>query len=191
MPRDFRENEKARSSVRWSLSSFCTFLSFPSFIRSSLFLDETRTTLSSLSLFCLLSNITREHEREKEVIMMDSAVVLEKRIRRGRGTRTVRVTRQRRGGVMLTVMMTLPSFLVFALVFVRSRVIRPMDREASVRKYQARLTSHHRRQRVHVRLVRRVPSNRVLPTEKAIEKRYGCSACDLAKGGETEKCRGT
>ena len=33
-----------------------------------------------------------------------------------------------------------------------------------MRKYQARLTSHHRRQRVHVRLVRRVPSNRVLPT---------------------------
>ena len=35
------------------------------------------------------------------------------------------------------------------------------------------------------------PPTGCCPPEKAIEKRYGCSACDLAKGGETEKCCGT
>ena len=35
------------------------------------------------------------------------------------------------------------------------------------------------------------PPTGCCPPEKAIEKRFGCSACDLAKGGETEKCCGT
>jgi hypothetical protein len=105
------------------LSSFCTFLSFPSFIRSSLFLDETRTTFSlslSLSLSSVFCQTLRENTRERERGDCDGIPWCwksgfdEDEDEDCKGDET----KERRGDVDHDD--DAPSFLVFALVFVRS-----------------------------------------------------------------------
>ncbi|CAL6398920.1 unnamed protein product [Bathycoccus prasinos] len=106
-------------------------------------------------------------------------------------TRTVRVTRQRRGGVMLTMMMTL--LLSSSSLWCLSAVaIRPMDEEkrqcVNTKQGLHHITDDNGYTCDWFDVF---PPTGCCPPEKAIEKRYGCSACDLAKGGETEKCCGT
>ncbi|CAL6398136.1 unnamed protein product [Bathycoccus prasinos] len=106
-------------------------------------------------------------------------------------TRTLRVTRQRRGGVMLTVMMTL--LLSSSSLWCLSAVaIRPMDEEkrqcVNTKQGLHHITDDNGYTCDWFDVF---PPTGCCPPEKAIEKRYGCSACDLAKGGETEKCCGT
>ena len=192
MPQISRERESAL---------FCAVVfvlvlnvSLVSFVLSFLSLSRrNENNFVSLSLFCLLSNVTRTREREKEVIAMG--------FRRGVGkadwtrtrTRTVRVTRQRRGGVMLTMMMFAMLLLSSSSLWCLSAVaIRPMDEEkrqcVNTKQGLHHITDDNGYTCDWFDVF---PPTGCCPPEKAIEKRYGCSACDLAKGGETEKCCGT
>ena len=146
----------------------------------------------SLSLLSSVKRYARTREREKEVIAMG--------FRRGVGkadstrtrTRTVRVTRQRRGGVMLTVMMTTLLLSSSSLWCLSAVAIRPMDDEkrqcVNTKQGLHHITDDNGYTCDWFDVF---PPTGCCPPEKAIEKRYGCSACDLAKGGETEKCCGT
>ena len=189
MPQISRERESALCAVVFVL---VLNVSLVSFVLSFLSLSRrNENNFVSLSLFCLLSNVTRTREREKEVIAMG--------FRRGVGkadwtrtrTRNLRVTRQRRGGVMLTVMMTL--LLSSSSLWCLSAVaIRPMDEEkrqcVNTKQGLHHITDDNGYTCDWFDVF---PPTGCCPPEKAIEKRYGCSACDLAKGGETEKCCGT
>ena len=147
----------------------------------------------SLSLLSSVKRYARTREREKEVIAMG--------FRRGVGkadwtrtrTRTLRVTRQRSGGVMLTMMMFAMLLLSSSSLWCLSAVaIRPMDEEkrqcVNTKQGLHHITDDNGYTCDWFDVF---PPTGCCPPEKAIEKRYGCSACDLAKGGETEKCCGT
>ena len=195
-----RERERALFAVVFVLVLNVSLVSFLSpFFRSSLFLNETRTTLSlSLSLsslFSLLSSVTRsENTREREVIVMG--------FRRGVGkadstrtrTRTSLATRQRRGGVVVMVILTMMTLLLSSssLWCLSAVAIRPMDDEkrqcVNTKQGLHHITDDNGYTCDWFDVF---PPTGCCPPEKAIEKRYGCSACDLAKGGETEKCCGT
>ena len=192
-PQISRERESALCAVVFVL---VLNVSLVSFVLSFLSLSRrNENNFVSLSLFCLLSNVTRTREREKEVIAMG--------FRRGVGkadwtrtrtrTRTVRVTRQRRGGVMLTMMMFAMLLLSSSSLWCLSAVaIRPMDEEkrqcVNTKQGLHHITDDNGYTCDWFDVF---PPTGCCPPEKAIEKRYGCSACDLAKGGETEKCCGT
>lgn len=161
-----------------------------SFVPLSFSTKREQLCLSLSSVFC---QTLRAHEREKEVIAMG--------FRRGVGkadstrtrTRTLRVTRQRRGGVMLTMMMFAMLLLSSSSLWCLSAVaIRPMDDEkrqcVNTKQGLHHITDDNGYTCDWFDVF---PPTGCCPPEKAIEKRYGCSACDLAKGGETEKCCGT
>jgi hypothetical protein len=190
MPQISRERESALfCAVVFVLVLHVSLVSFVlSFLSLSQRNENNFVSLSLSSVFC---QTLREHEREKEVIVMG--------FRRGVGkadstrtrTRTLRVTRQRRGGVMLTMMMTL--LLSSSSLWCLSAVaIRPMDEEkrqcVNTKQGLHHITDDNGYTCDWFDVF---PPTGCCPPEKAIEKRYGCSACDLAKGGETEKCCGT
>lgn len=187
MPQISRERESALCAVVFVL---VLNVSLVSFVLSFLSLSRrNENNFVSLSLFCLLSNVTRTREREKEVIAMG--------FRRGVGkadsTRTLRATRRRRGGVMLTIMMFAMLLLSSSSLWCLSAVaIRPMDDEkrqcVNTKQGLHHITDDNGYTCDWFDVF---PPTGCCPPEKAIEKRYGCSACDLAKGGETEKCCGT
>ena len=118
MPQIKKERERALFAVVFVLVLNVSLVSFLSpFFRSSLFLNETRTTLS-LSLFCLLSNVTSTRERERG----DCDGIPPWCWKSGfdedfKGDET----KERRGDVDHDDVRDAPSFLVVALVFVRSR----------------------------------------------------------------------
>lgn len=192
MPQISRERESALFCA--VVFVLVLHVSLVSFVHSFLSLsrrNENNFVSLSLSLLSSVKRYARTREREKEVIAMG--------FRRGVGkadstrtrTRTVRVTRQRRGGVMLTVMMTL--LLSSSSLWCLSAVaIRPMDDEkrqcVNTKQGLHHITDDNGYTCDWFDVF---PPTGCCPPEKAIEKRYGCSACDLAKGGETEKCCGT
>ena len=169
---------------------------FSRFLRSFVplsFSTKREQLYLSRSLLSSVKRYARTREREKEVIAMG--------FRRGVGkadwtrtrTRTVRVTRQRRGGVMLTMMMFAMLLLSSSSLWCLSAVaIRPMDEEkrqcVNTKQGLHHITDDNGYTCDWFDVF---PPTGCCPPEKAIEKRYGCSACDLAKGGETEKCCGT
>lgn len=190
MPQISRERESALfCAVVFVLVLHVSLVSFVhSFLSLSRRNENNFVSLSLSSIFC---QTLREHEREKEVVAMG--------FRRGVGkadwtrtrTRTLRVTRQRRGEVMLTMMMTL--LLSSSSLWCLSAVaIRPMDDEkrqcVNTKQGLHHITDDNGYTCDWFDVF---PPTGCCPPEKAIEKRYGCSACDLAKGGETEKCCGT
>jgi len=192
MPQISRERESALFCA--VVFVLVLHVSLVSFVHSFLSLsqrNENNFVSLSLSLLSSVKRYARTREREKEVIAMG--------FRRGVGkadstrtrTRTVRVTRQRRGGVMLTMMMTL--LLSSSSLWCLSAVaIRPMDEEkrqcVNTKQGLHHITDDNGYTCDWFDVF---PPTGCCPPEKAIEKRYGCSACDLAKGGETEKCCGT
>ena len=193
MPQISRERESALCAVVFVLVLNVSLVSFVlSFLSLSRRNENNFVSLSLSSVFC---QTLRAHEREKEVIAMG--------FRRGVGkadwtrtrtrTRTVRVTRQRRGGVMLTMMMFAMLLLSSSSLWCLSAVaIRPMDEEkrqcVNTKQGLHHITDDNGYTCDWFDVF---PPTGCCPPEKAIEKRYGCSACDLAKGGETEKCCGT
>ena len=192
MPQISRERESALFCA--VVFVLVLHVSLVSFVHSFLSLsrrNENNFVSLSLSLLSSVKRYARTREREKEVIAMG--------FRRGVGkadstrtrTRTLRVTRQRRGGVMLTMMMTL--LLSSSSLWCLSAVaIRPMDDEkrqcVNTKQGLHHITDDNGYTCDWFDVF---PPTGCCPPEKAIEKRYGCSACDLAKGGETEKCCGT
>lgn len=122
MPQISRERESAL---------FCAVVfvlvlnvSLVSFVLSFLSLSRrNENNFISLSLFCLLSNVTREHERERERGDCDGippwcwkSGLDEDEDEDCKGDET----KERRGDVDDDDVRDAPSFLVFALVFVRS-----------------------------------------------------------------------
>jgi len=193
MPQISRERESALFCA--VVFVLVLHVSLVSFVHSFLSLSRrNENNFISLSLSSVFCQTLREHEREKEVIAMG--------FRRGVGkadwtrtrTRTVRVTRQRRGGVMLTVMMMFAMLLLSSssLWCLSAVAIRPMDEEkrqcVNTKQGLHHITDDNGYTCDWFDVF---PPTGCCPPEKAIEKRYGCSACDLAKGGETEKCCGT
>jgi hypothetical protein len=194
MPQISRERESALFCA--VVFVLVLHVSLVSFVHSFLSLsrrNENNFVSLSLSLLSSVKRYARTREREKEVIAMG--------FRRGVGkadstmtrTRTVRVTRQRRGGVMLTVMMFAMLLLSSSSLWCLSAVaIRPMDEEkrqcVNTKQGLHHITDDNGYTCDWFDVF---PPTGCCPPEKAIEKRYGCSACDLAKGGETEKCCGT
>jgi hypothetical protein len=192
MPQISRERESALfCAVVFVLVLHVSLVSFVLSFLSLSRRNENNFVSLSLSLLSSVKRYARTREREKEVIAMG--------FRRGVGkadstrtrTRTVRVTRQRRGGVMLTMMMTL--LLSSSSLWCLSAVaIRPMDEEkrqcVNTKQGLHHITDDNGYTCDWFDVF---PPTGCCPPEKAIEKRYGCSACDLAKGGETEKCCGT
>ena len=192
MPQISRERESAL---------FCAVVfvlvlnvSLVSFVLSFLSLsqrNENNFVSLSLSLLSSVKRYARTREREKEVIAMGFRGVGKADSTRTR-TRTVRVTRQRRGGVMLTVMMTTLLLSSSSLWCLSAVAIRPMDEEkrqcVNTKQGLHHITDDNGYTCDWFDVF---PPTGCCPPEKAIEKRYGCSACDLAKGGETEKCCGT
>jgi hypothetical protein len=191
MPQISRERESALCAVVFVLVLHVSLVSFVHSFLSLSRRNENNFVSLSLSLLSSVKRYARTREREKEVIAMG--------FRRGVGkadstrtrTRTVRVTRQRRGGVMLTMMMTL--LLSSSSLWCLSAVaIRPMDEEkrqcVNTKQGLHHITDDNGYTCDWFDVF---PPTGCCPPEKAIEKRYGCSACDLAKGGETEKCCGT
>ena len=170
---------------RFLLKSVLSFLSLS---------QRNENNFVSLSL-SLLSSVTRsENTREREVIVMG--------FRRGVGkadstrtrTRTSLATRQRRGGVVVMVILTMMTLLLSSssLWCLSAVAIRPMDDEkrqcVNTKQGLHHITDDNGYTCDWFDVF---PPTGCCPPEKAIEKRYGCSACDLAKGGETEKCCGT
>ena len=194
MPQISRERESALFCA--VVFVLVLHVSLVSFVHSFLSLsrrNENNFVSLSLSLLSSVKRYARTREREKEVIAMG--------FRRGVGkadwtrtrTRTVRVTRQRRGGVMLTMMMFAMLLLSSSSLWCLSAVaIRPMDEEkrqcVNTKQGLHHITDDNGYTCDWFDVF---PPTGCCPPEKAIEKRYGCSACDLAKGGETEKCCGT
>jgi hypothetical protein len=194
MPQISRERESALFCA--VVFVLVLHVSLVSFVHSFLSLsrrNENNFVSLSLSLLSSVKRYARTREREKEVIAMG--------FRRGVGkadstrtrTRTLRVTRQRRGGVMLTVMMFAMLLLSSSSLWCLSAVaIRPMDDEkrqcVNTKQGLHHITDDNGYTCDWFDVF---PPTGCCPPEKAIEKRYGCSACDLAKGGETEKCCGT
>jgi len=193
MPQISRERESALFCA--VVFVLVLHVSLVSFVHSFLSLsrrNENNFVSLSLSLLSSVKRYARTREREKEVIAMG--------FRRGVGkadstrtrTRTVRVTRQRRGGVMLTVMMTTLLLSSSSLWCLSAVAIRPMDEEkrqcVNTKQGLHHITDDNGYTCDWFDVF---PPTGCCPPEKAIEKRYGCSACDLAKGGETEKCCGT
>jgi hypothetical protein len=193
MPQISRERESAL---------FCAVVfvlvlnvSLVSFVHSFLSLsrrNENNFISLSLSLLSSVKRYARTREREKEVFAMGFLRGVGKADWTRTRTRTVRVTRQRRGGVMLTVMMTTLLLSSSSLWCLSAVAIRPMDEEkrqcVNTKQGLHHITDDNGYTCDWFDVF---PPTGCCPPEKAIEKRYGCSACDLAKGGETEKCCGT
>ena len=193
MPQISRERESALfCAVVFVLVLHVSLVSFVLSFLSLSRRNENNFVSLSLSLLSSVKRYARTREREKEVIAMGFRGVGKADWTMTR-TRTVRVTRQRRGGVMLTVMMFAMLLLSSSSLWCLSAVaIRPMDDEkrqcVNTKQGLHHITDDNGYTCDWFDVF---PPTGCCPPEKAIEKRYGCSACDLAKGGETEKCCGT